>query len=163
MDREQKTVYQPYQKESIKGKLTSDEPNLTGRFLVGTSHHGSHCIVHYGHDIQVKFLKTKHITVYVLEHSAIFNRMMLLLISHLSPLDGLSQQSHHVFSFTVCCLEALGPCNQDALHTHRHNIKLKHFSKRIRAFHCLLWLIKFYSVLQTMSSSFSFSFQTRLI
>lgn len=61
-----------YSKGSFQGKLTSNESNLTGRFLIGAGHHGSHCIIHYGHDIQVKFLRRKHIKVYSLAHSCIF-------------------------------------------------------------------------------------------
>lgn len=47
-----------------------------------------------------------------------------LLISHLSPLNGLPQQSHHIFSFTVCGLEAFCPRHEDALDTHTHTIHL---------------------------------------
>ena len=55
-----------------------------------------------------------------------------LLISYLSPLNGLPQQSHHILSLAVCRLEAFGPCHQDALHIYRHNRKRSRFEEDVR-------------------------------
>lgn len=67
------------------------------------------------------------------------NWMVPLLITYLSPLNGFPQQSHHIFSFTVCCLEAFGPCHKDSLHTHTYNF---HIKNRMCAFLCLLRALK---------------------
>lgn len=109
-------------------ELTSDESNFTGGFFIGTGHHGPHCVVHDGHHIQLKLLKRKKASVYSFAHWSIFNQTMPLEKTYLSPLNGIPQQSHHIFAFTVCGLEALRPCDQDALHTHNEN--------RMKAFHC---------------------------
>lgn len=46
-----------YKNELINGKLTSNQPDLTGGLLIGTGHHGSYCIIDNSHHIQVKLLQ----------------------------------------------------------------------------------------------------------
>lgn len=40
-------------------KRTCDQSHLTAGFLVCTSHHRSHGVVHYGNHIQLKLLQNK--------------------------------------------------------------------------------------------------------
>lgn len=97
----------------LNGELTCNQPDLTGRLLIGTGHHGSHCIIHNSHDIQVKFLQRDR------EGSTgcHLSLLLLLIMSYLSPLNSLPQQSNHILSFTVCSLESFSPCNKDTLQT----------------------------------------------
>lgn len=68
MDRNQKKCTTLCTKSPNEMELTSDEPNLTGGFFIGTGHHGPHCVINDGHYIQVKLLKRKQATVYSFAH-----------------------------------------------------------------------------------------------
>lgn len=38
-------------------RLTHNESHLASGVLITTGHHGSHCVVHHSHKVQIKFLR----------------------------------------------------------------------------------------------------------
>lgn len=53
---------------------------------------------------------------------------MIDLSVYLFPLDGVPEKLHHIFTLTVCGLEAFGPGDEDTLQSTRQTLSGKHLT-----------------------------------
>lgn len=111
--------------------LTHNETNFTVTIIVATGHHGSHGVIDYSNNVNIKVLQIKNI----LCSSANDERKDLrchgdwtgvVIITYPSLFDWLPQKAHHILSLYSTRPEGFGPRQQNTLRTERHEHDLPH-------------------------------------